>query len=63
MLFRSEGGLTLITGNPLFELETIDTLEQKDAERFRLKWYVALALGSTLSLGCLDGITNVACVV
>jgi hypothetical protein len=55
------GGLTLLAGNPMFENLRI-ILENKDAERFRLKWYPALALGSTKSLACIDGITNVAVV-
>jgi len=56
------GGLSLVTGNPLFELEVFPTLEDKDAERFRLKWYITLALGSTNSLACVDGITDAAIV-
>jgi hypothetical protein len=58
-----EGGVTLVTGNPMFDLENFDALETKDAERFRLIWYLTLALGSTRSLGVIDGITDAAVVV
>jgi len=53
-----EGGLTLLAGNEMFQLDIFPSLEDKDASRYRLKWYVAVALGSTLSLGRIDGITD-----
>lgn len=39
--------------------QTIGTLQNKDAERYRLKWYVGTALKSTKSMARLTGITNV----
>ena len=57
-----DGGISLITGNPSFELREWDHLENKDAGRIRLVWYLALANGSTKSLGILDGVTDVAVV-
>ncbi len=56
------GGLSLLTGNPAFEMFEWERLENKDAGRIRLVWYIALALGSTKSLGVIDGITDVAIV-
>ncbi len=41
------------------QTETWDRLEQKDACRTRIKWYVGMALHSTLSLARLCNITNV----
>ncbi len=58
-----DGGVSLVTGNPAFELREWDHLENKDAGRIRLVWYLALANGSTKSLGIIDGITDVAVVV
>ena len=56
------GGVSLITGNPSFELFEWDKLESKDAGRIRLVWYLTLAMGSTKALGVIDGITDVAVV-
>lgn len=39
--------------------QSIGTLQNKDAERYRLKWYVGTALKSTKSLARLRGVTNV----
>lgn len=39
--------------------EEIGTVQNKDAFRYRMKWYTGLALKSTKSLASLDGITNV----
>ncbi len=41
------------------KVEEIGTIQNKDAVRYRLKWYVGTALKSTLSLGRLKGLTNV----
>lgn len=41
------------------KVEEIGTVQNKDAVRYRLKWYVGTALKSTLSLGRLKGLTNV----
>jgi len=54
-----EGGLCMVTGNPMFEFKEIE-LENKDANRFRLTWYVNIALGATKSLAVIDGITDAA---
>jgi hypothetical protein len=40
-------------------VEDIGTVQNKDATRTRLKWYVGMCLKSTLSLARLKGITNV----
>jgi HK97 family phage major capsid protein len=40
-------------------MEEIGTIQNKDAKRYRMKWYVGLALKSTQSLARLKGITNV----
>lgn len=40
-------------------LEDIGTVQNKDANRFRLKWYVGTALKSTKSLARLKGVTNI----
>ena len=39
-------------------LEAIGTVQNKDAWRYRVKWYVGLALKSTLSLARLEGVTT-----
>ena len=57
-----DGAVSLVTGNPAFELREWDHLENKDAGRIRLVWYLALANGSTKSLGIIDGITDVSVV-
>jgi hypothetical protein len=40
-------------------VENIGTVQNKDANRIRLKWYVSMALKSTKSLARLKGITNI----
>lgn len=54
-------GLHGIYGDPTagVVVENIGTREDYDANRWRLKWYVAVALKSTKSLARLGGITNV----
>lgn len=56
--FNEQDGLHAIFGgqNVGFRMVNIGQLENKDAERTRLVWYVALALKSTLSLGALRGV-------
>ena len=39
-----------------------DQLETKDASRWRLKWYVGMGLGRTISVARIDGITDAAAV-
>ncbi len=56
------GGVSLITGNPAFEVFEWDKLENKDAGRIRLVWYLTLGNGSTLSIGRIDGISDAAVV-
>jgi len=40
-------------------LEDIGTVQNKDAQRIRMKWYCGLALKSTKSLARIKGITNI----
>lgn len=40
------------------KVEDIGTIQNKDAVRYRVKWYVGAALKSTLALARLKGITN-----
>ena len=40
------------------QVEDVGALETKDARRWRVKWYVALALFSTLAIARIDGISN-----
>lgn len=42
------------------KVEEIGTIQNQDAVRYRVKWYVGTALKSTQSIGRLTGITNVA---
>lgn len=59
--FNEADGLHGIYGGPNagVQFQTIGTLQNKDAERYRLKWYVGTALKSTKSLARLKGVTNV----
>jgi len=40
-------------------IESIGTVQNKDAERIRVKWYAGLALKSTKSMARLSGLTNI----
>jgi hypothetical protein len=40
-------------------VEPIGTVQNKDAWRYRVKWYAGLALKSTKSIARLKGVTNV----
>lgn len=51
-----EGHLAGLTNGGI-QVEAVGPLETKDARRWRCKWYVSLALFSTLSLARLDGIS------
>lgn len=42
-----------------FVVEDIGTVQNKDAWRYRMKWYAGLALKSTKSIARLQGVTNV----
>lgn len=46
-------------GNAGIVVENIGTVQNKDATRIRLKWYVSLVLKSTRSLARLKGVLNV----
>lgn len=58
--FNTTDGLHGIYGEPTagVVVENLGTRESYDAWRYRLKWYVSLALKSTKSLARLRGITN-----
>lgn len=55
-----DGGLLGIESGGGIQVERIDPLETKDAARFRVKWYVSLALLSTLGIAVYDGISSAA---
>lgn len=59
--FNEVDGLHGIYGgaNAGFVFEEIGTVQNKDAVRYRVKWYTGLALKSTKSIARLHGITNV----
>ncbi len=40
------------------EVEDVGPVQNKDARRWRVKWYVALALHSELAMACVTGINN-----
>lgn len=42
-----------------FRMEKVGLLEDKDATRWRMKWYVAAALKSTHAVARLNGVTNI----
>lgn len=46
-------------GSAGVRVENIGTVQNKDANRIRLKWYAGLALKSTRSLSRLKGVTNI----
>lgn len=45
--------------NAGISVENIGTVQNKDATRYRLKWYCGVALKSTRSIGRLKGLTNI----
>lgn len=59
--FNTTDGIHGIYGDPTagIVVEDLGTREAYDAWRYRLKWYVSLALKSTRSLARLKGITNI----
>jgi hypothetical protein len=59
--FNTVDGIHGIYGDPTagVVVENLGTRESYDAWRYRLKWYVSLALKSTKSLARLQGITNI----
>lgn len=58
--FNTTDGIHGIYGDPTagVVVENLGTRESYDAWRYRLKWYVSLALKSTKSIARLSGITN-----
>ena len=51
----------LVSGSRLLEVEHFEKLEEKDATRDRIKWYInPCIVKSTLSVSLVDGITDVA---
>ncbi len=52
-----EGRLAGLTNGGI-QVEDVGALETKDARRWRVKWYVSLALFSTLALARLDGFSS-----
>lgn len=53
-----EGQLCGLRNGPMPQLEHWEHLETKDASRTRVKAYASLALFSTLSIACIDGIST-----
>lgn len=59
--FNEVDGLHGLFGGPNagVRVEEVGTVQTKDAQRIRLKWYCGLALKSTKSLARIQGVTNV----
>lgn len=59
--FNEVDGLHGIVGGGMggFAVEDIGTVQNRDAYRYRMKWYASLVLKSTLSLASVTGVTNV----
>lgn len=59
--FNEADGMHGIFGGPAagVRVQAIGTVQNKDVERYRLKWYCGTALKSTKSLARLSGITNI----
>ena len=59
--FNTTDGIHGIYGDPTagIVVEDLGTRESYDAWRYRLKWYVSLALKSTKSIARLRGVTNI----
>ncbi|SFJ50880.1 hypothetical protein SAMN03159338_1607 [Sphingomonas sp. NFR04] len=59
--FNEADGMHGIFGGPTagFRVQSIGTVQNKDVERYRMKWYCGTALKSTRSLARLKGITNI----
>lgn len=59
--FNEADGLHGIFGGPAagIRVQPIGTLQSKDAERYRMKWYCGTALKSTRSLARLKGVANI----
>jgi hypothetical protein len=59
--FNEADGVHGIFGGPAagIRVQPIGTLQSKDAERYRMKWYCGTALKSTRSLARLKGVANI----
>lgn len=59
--FNEVDGLHGIVGGGQagFQVEDIGTVQNRDAYRYRMKWYVSLVLKSTRALAAVKGVTNV----
>ncbi|HXX59441.1 MAG TPA: phage major capsid protein [Dehalococcoidales bacterium] len=57
-LQMGEGGLCGLTAPGFITVEPIGSLESKDATRNRIKWYVSLALFSSIKAGALIGVQD-----
>lgn len=55
-----EGGVAGLTGPGGLTVERVGSLETKDASRFRVKWYVSLAVFNQLKLAKLTGVRPLA---
>jgi len=53
-----EGALCGLTSPGYLQAEPIGSLESKDASRTRVKWYVSLALFSTIKAAALIGVQD-----
>ena len=53
-----EAGLCGVSGPGLMQVQPIGPMETKNADRTRIKWYVSLALFSTVKAAALIGIKN-----
>ena len=57
-LQMGEGALCGLTAPGFITVEPIGSLETKDASRNRIKWYVSLALFSSIKAGALIGVQD-----
>lgn len=57
-LQMGEGGLCGLSAPGFITIEPIGSLETKDASRNRIKWYVSLALFSSIKAGALIGVQD-----
>jgi len=59
--FNEADGVHGIFGGPTagVRVSSVGPVQNKDAERYRVKWYTGLALKSTKSLARLGGVTNI----
>jgi hypothetical protein len=59
--FNEADGLHGIFGGPTagLRVSSVGVVQNKDVERYRMKWYVGTALKSTKSLARLKGVTNI----